>query len=433
MIAEPGFRLARAVESEASLVGLCLLDSTLYPDAAALVTPTDLFSQANQILWRTMAELVGTTWDMSTIADRLASAGQLDRVGGRLHLVTLAEAATSRHLIPTYCRAIREASARRKLQSLGADILSESEDEEVIEYATRQAGNLGKIAEESADDVRETFKAEVIRATKEILEKDGRHHGTMTGYPVLDGLLAGLQPSDLILVAARPSVGKTALGLNIAQNILQRGEPIAFASLEMSRRQILHRLFAALSGIDVPTIAKGGIQHGADIATAGNRIAVMPLHLTDKSAMSVPELRVFAKDAIATNGPGPLIIDYLGLIRDVDKSENRNLAVAEISRGLKALAKDLNIPVIALSQLSRKPEQRTDKKPALADLRDSGALEQDADVVLLLHRDNEKATLEIAKHRNGPTGEVMFTFDGPRVRFEEVKPPDPFRVTEVQS
>ena len=434
MTYEPNFNLARSNESEFALVGTCLCTPDAFESAIGLIGEPDLFRQQGRIVWQVMADLheQGKRWDACVIADELATRGLLESVGGRVHLTDLLLQATSRHLVPDYCRTIREASARRQLQGLGADLLSGAEHESPVDFATSHAAKVEAVAAACSDANDESFSRIVRVTTRDLIERSesGIPPACQTGYPILDGLLIGLHPADLIYLAARPSIGKTALGLNIAENILRRGEPVAFVSLEMSQQQIVYRLMSSLSGIDLPTIRAAKVSPIEALVEVSKQVGALPLTLTDKAAMSVAEIRAFARGAIATNGPCPLIIDYLGLIRDTERSENRNLAVAEISRGLKAIAKDLGIPVLALSQLNRQPEQRTGKRPTMSDLRDSGALEQDADVILLLHREDRgarEATLDIAKQRNGPTGSVEFEFDGPRTRFDEVRPPDPFK------
>jgi replicative DNA helicase len=426
-------RPASAGMAERVLIGSALFDAPkTVPKCRSLVAPEDFLSAPRRRVWRAILETYDRgCCDLVTVHDALVTAGELDIAGGADALAGLLQDCTSGEYAETYARQVRSAAIARQVQIVGARLL-DADPENLANFVADARAELHTAILET--EAGTTWTRQLSDACDDVLarqDREGHLVGIPTGFTVTDGLLSGLCPSDLILLAARPSIGKTAWALCAARNIAKAGTHVVFVSLEMSTRQILHRLLSTESGVPLSKLRGGGMSPVEldSFMQATNRLSQWPLSITDRAAMTVGEVRAFAEAAIKKHGKGPVIVDYLGLIRGRDGVENRNLEVAEVSRSLKAMAKDLDVPVLALSQLSRSPEKRADKRPGLSDLRDSGALEQDADVVLFLHRENigaDDAELVIGKHRNGPVGTVLLRYDGPRVSFSEVAAPEVF-------
>lgn len=441
------------IEAEQSVIGAMLIDKNAVEEIAEQLKPDDFYRQAHRVIFRTMLALYSKNEavDMVTVTDELKKTGKLNDVGGVSYITMLANIVPTAANVKYHARIVAEKSILRQLVETGTYIAEMGYDEtgtvkDIINTANKSILQIAKRKTGTdfvpvADLIAETLNR--IEAAMELKEPV---NGLRTGFKDLDYMTAGLHPSDFIILAARPSMGKTALALNIAQNVAIRGshngEPpkrIAFFSLEMSTEQLVERLLCAEACVDAQKLRTGLLDNVDEeerteifrrLWIAYDRLKSAQIFI-DETSTNVKEMRSRARRLQAEAGLDLIIIDYLQLMRGTEKHkniENRNSEVSEISRGLKALARELNVPVIALSQLSRSVEKRkNNRKPILSDLRESGSLEQDADIVLLLYRDdyykeNEGeytyiTELNVAKHRNGPIGEIYLYFKSEWTKF----------------
>lgn len=421
------------LEAEQSVLGAILLaDTTLY----GLVIneglkPEHFYREQHAAIYRAMLELYEESReiDVLTVTEQLRQAGQLDQVGGPAMVDALAGAAPAAGNVREYARIVQSNALLRRLltttQQIQANVWNhEAPARELVEWAERD------ILEVAHDDRQKDF-----RAVGEVLhdEMDKLHRlslestvltGTPSGFKDLDEITGGFQPGNLIILAARPSMGKSALVTNIAENAaLEHGKPVALFSLEMSEAELAQRFVASQARIRGEELRKGRVAENRwpRILEACQRLSDAPLYVDDSSDIGILELRAKARrlHQQSENGLGLIILDYLQLMRADSRIENRVEAVGQMSRGLKILARELEVPVIALSQLSRAVESRTDKRPILSDLRESGNIEQDADLVMFIYRDEYydreseregEADIIISKHRNGALGDVVLTF-----------------------
>jgi replicative DNA helicase len=431
------------LEAERALLGSVLLDNGALNVALEIVSKEDFFADSHRQIFEKMLALSekSRTIDLVTLSEELSREGLLEKVGGAAYVASLSDgipigiAAT----ITEYSRIIREKSLVRRLINASNNVISRclegaDDPEALIDLAQSQ---VFEIAEQRAVsgflDVRQIVKQSF--GTIEVLFERGRHAtGVETGFVDLDEMTSGLQPGELIVVAARPSLGKTALALNIAAHAAVKGrKKVGVFSLEMSKEQLALRLLCSEASIDSHKL-RAGFTTRADwdrLTHALGRLAEAPLFIEDTPALSIMQIRAKARRLKAEKGLDLLIVDYLQLATGHGKFENRTQEVSFISRGLKGIAKELHVPVLALSQLSRAPEQRPGQRPQLSDLRESGSIEQDADVVIFIFRERRAAEegeeepgseikLIIGKQRNGPTGEIPIVFLRPFVRFENI-------------
>jgi replicative DNA helicase len=430
----------QSLEAEESVLGGMLIDNTALDRVVEVLQPDDFYRGAHRKIYRAMLELSerNEPADLITLSEVLRTRGELADVGGSSFLAELAERVPTAANVMYYARIVRERAVLRGLITAATDIASRGYEatEDVKELLDRAEQSIMAIADREVkaafvrmdDLVVKTFHmVERLHQQKEAVT------GVTTGFHDLDRLTAGLQPSDLIIVAARPSVGKTALCLNMAVNAALHGHVgVAVFSLEMAKEQLALRMLCSEARIDLGSVRTGRINDGqlGEIAHAAHVLAAAPIYIDDTPALSVLELR--AKARRLKRDPdtklGLIMVDYLQLMRGSESKDSREQEISEISRSLKALAKELNVPVLALSQLNRKVEDRNPPIPRLADLRESGALEQDADVIAFIYRDAaydedsaKKGLTEIiiAKQRNGPTGSVELTFIREYTRFED--------------
>jgi replicative DNA helicase len=430
----------QSLEAEESVLGGMLIDNTALDRVVEVLQPDDFYRGAHRKIYRAMLELSerNEPADLITLSEVLRTRGELADVGGSSFLAELAERVPTAANVMHYARIVRERAVVRGLITAATDIASRGYEatEDVKELLDRAEQSIMAIADREVkaafvrmdDLVVKTFHmVERLHQQKEAVT------GVTTGFHDLDRLTAGLQPSDLIIVAARPSVGKTALCLNMAVNAALHGHVgVAVFSLEMAKEQLALRMLCSEARIDLGSVRTGRINDGqlGEIAHAAHVLAAAPIYIDDTPALSVLELR--AKARRLKRDPdtklGLIMVDYLQLMRGSESKDSREQEISEISRSLKALAKELNVPVLALSQLNRKVEDRNPPIPRLADLRESGALEQDADVIAFIYRDAaydedsaKKGLTEIiiAKQRNGPTGSVELTFIREYTRFED--------------
>ncbi len=426
------------VDAEMSLIGAVLIDEDVLADITEVVTARDFYDKRHQMIYEAMVRLFEhhKPVDLLTLTDELKKKKQLEDVGGSAYLTELTNyVPTAAHAV-TYGEMVAQSAVRRRLIKASGDIaeLGYDDDFNVQELLERAEAELFSVSDQNLrQDLAslEQILLESFDRLEELHRNKGAIRGMKTGYRDLDNMTAGLQPSDLIILAARPAMGKTTLVTNLAYNIATiNKKSVLFFSLEMSKEQLIDRMLSDVSGVDSWNIRTGNLsdEDFAKLSEASGEMAEAPIYIDDTPGMTVLEMRTKARRA-AHNAPlGLVVVDYLQLMQaSAARSDgNRVQEVSEISRGLKLLARELNVPVIALSQLSRSVESRSPQIPQLADLRESGSIEQDADIVMFIYReayynpdtDRENITdLIIAKHRNGPTGKVELYFHPERLRF----------------
>jgi replicative DNA helicase len=425
------------LEAEQTILGGILINNDALNQVVDILSSEDFYREAHVHIYEGMLSLYNRDdpVDLVTLSQILKEKAILDKVGGTDYLASLAEATSTSAGIIHHARIVKDLSTRRSLISQCSRI-SEScfefanDTDEVLDLAEQ---SIFEIAERTID---QNFfpMSEVIKESFKKLEstshKDSFITGVATGFTDFDNITAGLQPSDLIIIAGRPSMGKTSLALNMAYNAALGDKlGVAVFSLEMSRLQLGIRLLGLDAMIDASKLRRGSLQDDewGRLTDAANRLSELPLYIDDTSGLSVLELKAKARRLKKRYDISLIVIDYLQLMQSRKSTESRQQEISDISRSLKALAKDLNIPVVALSQLNRKVEDRPNKRPILADLRESGAIEQDADVILFIYREElynrteenkGKAEINIAKHRNGPIGKVDLTFREKYTKFD---------------
>lgn len=413
------------LEAEQSVLGAMLLEKEAIVRAAEILRPEDFYRDAHRQIFAGMLSLFekGEAVDLVTLCEELRQQGSLEDVGGVSYITTLANLVPTAANVEYYARIVEEKAVLRQLIRTATDIVSRSYEGQE-EIATLLDDAERRIMELSLRRSSQGFVRlkEVLMSTLDRLMQtveSGQATGFSSGYTDLDHYTAGLQPSDLLILAARPSVGKTTFALNMARHVsVKHKVPVAIFSLEMSREQVAMRLLSAEAGVNQQKIRRGELeeQEWQALSRGLARLGPAPIFIDDAPALSVLELRSKTRRLRSEYGAGLVIVDYLQLLRPAGRAENRQQEISEISRNLKALARELKVPVLALSQLSRAVEQRQDRRPMLSDLRESGALEQDADVVMFLFTNAElerESQIEviIAKQRNGPVGSVRMYFD----------------------
>ena len=427
-----------SIEAEEAVLGAILINpSETMNRVVEILKPQSFYSPRNKLIYEAMMLLFNQNKpiDSLSIAEYFNSKNALDSIGGREYLNDLVIDTILTSNIEYYANIIKESALKRELINAGSLIIEESfknpESKTSLEYAEKL---IFEISQSKTSGQLETLSS-ILPETVEQLEYRYNNKGTYTGVPSdyydLDAMTAGFQRSDLIILAARPSMGKTAFALNIGQNIaIQHKIPVAIFSLEMSKVQLVQRILCSEAEIDAQRVRTGDIAPSdwQRIAECMDKLHVSPLYIDDTAGVSVSDIRAKCR-RLKMQRPdlGMVIIDYLQLIDDKSSSD-RIQQISAISRGLKSLARELNVPIIALSQLSRKVEERNDKRPMLSDLRESGAIEQDADIVMFIYREEyydkenpnvkNKAKIIIAKQRNGPTGEVELLFQGATTKFK---------------
>ncbi len=427
------------LEAEQSVLGGILLDHRAIDRAIEILDANDFYREAHKKIFRAMLALNqrGEPVDVVTLSNELAVEGQLEEIGGAAYLAELAEKVPTAANLAYYARIVREKAVLREVIAASTELAArayEMRSGEVDDFLDQVEHRIFEISERR---VRPQFATmndlmfTAVHTVESLYERRGLITGVPTGFLDLDRLTSGLQPSDLVIVAARPSMGKTAFALNVAVNAAQEGGVgVAIFSLEMSKQQLGLRMLCAEASVDSQQLRTGFLsgQDFPKIVAAADRLSRLPIYVDDTPGLSVLELRAKARRLKREQEAklGLVIVDYLQLMRSHERMDNREQEISSISRSLKALAKELDVPVMALSQLNRQVEARSDRRPVMADLRESGAIEQDADVILFLFRpyvydknaDEHEAEVIIGKQRNGPVDVVKLTYLPQYTRFE---------------
>ncbi|MEY3288406.1 MAG: hypothetical protein RLZZ419_648 [Pseudomonadota bacterium] len=431
-----------SIQAEQSVLGGLLLDNQTWDTIADKVVEKDFYRRSHQLIFKKIEELAEKQipFDVITLSDALKGIGELDNVGGLSYLIMLAKDTPSAANIVAYANIVRDRSVLRQLIHIGTEISNSAfntegrDSSEILENAERQVFQIAEQRQKGQAGGFIAIKALLAQAVDKIdalFGQEGSVTGESTGFADLDVLTAGLQPADLIIVAGRPSMGKTTIAMNIAENVaLKSNKPVAVFSMEMPGDSLAMRMMSSLGRIDQNKVRTGKLEDDdwPRLTSAINILASTQLFIDDSPALSPTEVRARARRLAREHGQlGLIVVDYLQLMQSPSSGDNRVQQISDISRGLKALAKELNVPVIALSQLNRNLEQRPNKRPVMSDLRDSGAIEQDADLIMFVYRDEvydenspDKgiAELIIGKQRNGPLGTVRLTFLGQYTKFE---------------
>ncbi len=428
----------QSLDAEMSLLGAALIDDNVLADASELLTSKDFYDKRHQLIFAAMMRLYERhkPVDLLTVTDQLQNKDQLETIGGSAYLTELTNYVPTAAHARSYAEIIAQKAVRRRLIKVSADISQLGFDEETStqELLEKAEAELFSVSDQSLKQdlvSLESILTDSFDRIEELHRNKGQLRGIRTGYRDLDTMTAGLQRSDLIVIAARPAMGKTTLVTNLAYNVATIAKlPVLFFSLEMSKEQLTDRMLADASGVDSWNIRTGNLSDDdwAKLSDAMGEMAEAPIFIDDTPGLSVLEMRTKARRAMHDQPLGLVIVDYLQLMQaNGNHQGNRVQEVSEISRGLKLIARELNVPVIALSQLSRTVESRNPPIPQLADLRESGSIEQDADIVSFIYRpgyyepDNPEVQnitdLIIAKHRNGPVGKIQLYFHPERLRF----------------
>lgn len=430
-------------EAEQAIIGGLMLDNQVWDKISSKLCDTDFYRTEHRLLYQAIEQLARKSqpFDVVTLLDRLKNADELDVAGGETYLFELANNTPSVANVSAYADIVREKSVQRQLIAISNDIADAAYNpgaREVAELLDLAESKVFAVAEQTGTDGGpENIKSILVKTVEKI---DALYHsgdamtGMATGLSDLDEMTSGLQMSDLIIVAGRPSMGKTTLVMNMAEHAAIKGnKPVLVFSMEMPSDSLAMRMISSLGRIDQHNIRTGKLQDEdwPRLTSAVHMLSEAPLFMDDTPALSPSEMRARARRLAKEHGQlGLIVVDYLQLMKIPGfKAENRTAEISEISRSLKSLAKELKVPVIALSQLNRGLEQRTDKRPVMSDLRESGAIEQDADLICFIYRDEvyndespDKGVAEIiiAKQRNGPIGKVRVAFLGKYTRFEDL-------------
>lgn len=431
-----------SMEAEQAVLGGVFLRSDLLHEVIDQITEEDFYIPAHRHIFGAFLDLYahGAPVDQVTVFDWLSNHSLLEAVGGALYLAELSNVVVAGANAPFYAKIVRDKSMQRALIDACSGLISESFE------AAQDVPTLLNDAEQRVFAISERANSKTFSSAKSLVDKvcdeitirmnnKSALTGLTTGYSQLDKLTAGFQPSDLIILAARPSMGKTAFALNIAMRAaLTANAPVAIFSLEMSKESLMERLLCAWARVDLSKVRKGHVtdEDWASLSHAANDLSTAPIFIDDTAELTPLALRARCRRLKAEHGLALVVVDYLQLMRSL-RTDSRELEISDISRNLKALAKEMRVPVLALSQLNRKLEERTDKRPILSDLRESGAIEQDADLIMFIHREdaynknkdipkNNLAEIIIGKHRNGPTGIIELAYLPQYTAFEDLEP-----------
>ena len=440
-----------SVEAEQSVLGGLLLDNTAWDKIADMIGESDFYRADHRLIYRHVSKLVGNSRpaDVITVSESLESTKELDGVGGLAYLGALAQNTPTAANIRRYAEIVRDRAVMRKLAEVGTEIADTAYNpmgKEAGQLLDEAESKVFAISEEGARGKQgfmdmQPLLTQVVERIDMLYNRDNPSDvtGVPTGFTDLDKMTSGLQPGDLIIVAGRPSMGKTSLALNMAEHVaLESGLPVGVFSMEMGASQLVMRMLGSVGKLDQHKVRTGRLadEDWRKLTDAVGRLNDAPIHIDETAALNSLELRARARRLHRQYGKlGLIVVDYLQLMSASSQGENRATEISEISRGLKALAKELNVPVVALSQLNRSLEQRPNKRPVMSDLRESGAIEQDADLILFIYRDEVynqdspdkgKAEVIIGKQRNGPIGTITLVFQGEYTRFANFADPGRF-------
>ncbi len=439
------------IEAEQSVLGAVMIDKNSLAKVADVLLPEDFYRLNHQKIYTVMIELFSRSEpiDILTVSSRLKEKGELEGIGGMSYLSELVNMVPTSSHIDHYGKIVNKKRVLRDLINASYSIseLAREEEKDVEDVLDQAEQEIFRISQRTSgpgfqhigDDLRKAFER-----IEELQHHRGKLRGITTGFKSLDNILSGLQRSDLVILAARPSIGKSSLALDIARNAaLKEKIPVGVFSIEMSRDQVIDRFIAAEANVDLWKLRTGNLSEKGEpndfelLQEAIAKLDEAPLHIVDVASPTVIQIRAMARRLQAEVNLGLLVVDYIQLIVSTGKTDNLVQQMTEISRGLKALARELNIPILAISQLSRAVEQRPHQIPRLSDLRDSGSIEQDADVVMFIYREDKvkeesdkqnKADVIIAKHRNGPVGKVTFHFSEQFASFRELTKEEGFEL-----
>ena len=437
-----------SIEGEQSLIGGLLLDNGAWDKIGDMVSESDFYRDDHRRIFTHIRKLLemGRPADVVTVFESIEKSNEVEQAGGLAYLAEIANNTPSAANIRRYAEIVHERAVLRKLITVGDDIAANALNpagRDVKQLLDEAEARVFEIAESGAKSTQgfvaiPTVLGEVVDRIQALYDRDSPSDitGVATGFIDLDQKTSGLQPGDMIVVAGRPSMGKTAFALNIAEHVgVEQKLPVAIFSLEMSGPQLAMRFLSSVGRLDQQKLRTGklGDEEWDKMTVALGRLHDAPIHIDDTGAINVIDLRARARRLHRQFGKlGLIVIDYIQLMTSTRNGENRATEISDISRAIKSLAKELQVPIIALSQLSRKVEERTDKRPLMSDLRESGAIEQDADIILMMYREEyykqdtpEKGVAEviIGKHRNGPTGVVKLTFIGEYTKFVNAATP----------
>ncbi|HHY99501.1 MAG TPA: replicative DNA helicase [Tissierellia bacterium] len=427
-------------EAEQTVLASCMIDHSAVEKVVNILNYDDFYFEANKEIYDSIKQIhmQNIPVDAVTVFEELKKRGKIDYIGGFEYLATLTENIITSKSVEAYCNIIKEKATLRKLISVSQEIIEKSykEDDDVqkiIELAEQRIFSVSQNRSiNTFSEIKEVLMT-VFNQLEERAKSGGGITGLSTGYTDLDKMTSGLQKSDLILIAARPSMGKTALALNIAMNVVKNGASVALFSLEMSKEQYVQRIISQESMVDSTKLRTGSLDDDdwTRIINTMSMISNCKIYIDDTPSVTLYEMMSKCRRLKIEKGLDLIVVDYLQLMTDGRGTENRQQEISNISRGLKSLARELNCPVVALSQLTRAPEHRTDHRPVMADLRESGSIEQDADVVMMLYRDeyynkeeSEKKGITdviITKQRNGPVGTVELAWIGQYTKFGNIQ------------
>jgi len=433
-----------SIEGEQAVLGGLMLDKRAWEQIADRIVEEDFYRHDHRLIFRSIAKLetADKPFDVVTLSDELSKTHELEDAGGLAYLGQLAKETPSAANIRAYADIVHERSVFRQLIEVGTDIAGSAfnpegrESKELLDDAERQVFKIaeqGNRANQGFKGIKQLLTSTVEQIDK-LFEQEGTLTGVTTGFKDFDEQTSGLQKGDLVIVAGRPSMGKTTFSMNIAENAaIAQGISVAIFSMEMPAESLAMRMISSMGRIDQHRLRTGQLndEDWPRITSAVSLLSEAKVFIDDTPALSPTDLRARARRLKREHGLGLIVIDYLQLMQVAGSSENRTNEISEISRGLKALAKELEVPVIALSQLNRSLEQRPNKRPVMSDLRESGAIEQDADVIVFIYRDevyNEETTekgiaeIIVGKQRNGPIGTTRLTFLGQYTKFENYSP-----------
>ncbi|MFW5443893.1 MAG: replicative DNA helicase [Methylococcaceae bacterium] len=431
-----------SIQAEQSVLGGLMLDNQTWDSIADKIIVEDFYRKDHRLIFNIIEQLAEKQdpFDVITLSEALEATDDLNNAGGLAYLAMLAKDTPSAANIVAYATIVRDRSVLRQLIHVGTDISDSAfntegrDTSDLLENAEREVFRIAEQRERGQEGGFKSIKnllAQAVDKIETLYEQEGNITGASTGFSDFDELTSGLQPADLIIVAGRPSMGKTTIAMNMAENIAIKGDkPVAVFSMEMPGDSLAMRMMSSLGRIDQNKVRTGKLEDDEwpRLTSAINLLAETKLFIDDTPALTPTEVRARARRLAREHGPlGLIVLDYIQLMQSPSSGENRVQQISDISRGLKALAKELSVPVVALSQLNRNLEQRPNKRPVMSDLRESGAIEQDADLIVFVYRDevyNEDspdkgiAEIIIGKQRNGPLGTVRLTFLGKYTRFE---------------